>query len=185
MIQFYRFAIKSRSICAAIAVLSLIVSTTQLVSQENKRKESKGFPKLNLRELRIPDSKDKKISCVIDFDVESEAGPVALSVEQFSFLIAEKDKPFHFIFQGKPELVELETAVFVASKDNSITIKLETNVDRHDQTLKWSLLPDGDYVMIIKINSGRVAKFDYQWLGQTFSTALSFRLPGPQVVRKE
>jgi hypothetical protein len=140
-------------------------------------KSAMGSPQLRILEMEIPADDSEPVRLLVKFEVNSGEGPVALSINQLTAVVAEKNNPFKFLLRCNVISNDDGRKIFLFSKGKSIESKLEAFHERSLSHQKWSELPHGDYSLLLQINSGKKQEFDYQWLGQSFSSALRFKVP--------
>lgn len=142
-------------------VLLQAQSVTMMPGQRQYR-EAKSVPDLSVSAVQIPDDKSKPLEIALVFRRVGR-NPVALSQEQFSVSIFNKDEKE--VFFGKPIFPSDVPKVFTLARKKSITLRFGVLENHLDQKKYWNALPSGNYILRVYINSSKMRNFDYQWLG--------------------
>jgi len=113
---------------------------------------------------------------VVTFDLQTTGkGRFSIGLDQFWVLFSTDDEPFRFsgeaVFdKGTPKVINV-------SNKKGVTLTLRCKEDKHGRKQGWKNLPDGVYDLQVRLNSGKLLKFDYHWRGQTYSKEKVIRLP--------
>jgi hypothetical protein len=104
-------------------------------------------------------------------------GQLALNQEQFTVSISTKNKASWF--SAHAVFPELQPKNFLIVSGKPQVIKIQISKDRFGKKESWRQLPDGNYQIQVRLNSGKSKEFDFQWLGQTYSKSKNIKLPIP------
>ena len=166
--------------------IACLLAVMMMVSGQQPYRHTDSYPKLHITSVSIPTNKTEPLKIAVTISCVGPT-PIALSRDQFSVSISTERNPY--LYEGDAIFLSDFPEIFRLNSNENIALVLFTFRDRTSARKSWRTLPAGKYRLRIYVNSDKTFRFDYQWLGQTYSNdyMLQIKRRGAtqQVIRPE
>jgi hypothetical protein len=145
-------------------ICSISVSLNQIKTKDYLKTQS--YPSLKIKSVIKPKASSQPLQVTLEITAIGKT-PVALGQNQFSVRIFTDDEPCRFL--GNASFETNTAQIFKVEPQKPLIISMSASTNRLGKQEHWSDLPSGNYQLSVDVNSGKDQKFDYQWLGVSYT----------------
>ena len=161
---------KNLSVVFKLQIISIVFIFGGCKNQ-NGFKATDSLPVITIKSVNMPMMAKKPFEIVFEIKAKGTL-PVAIAGKDLEIVIQNNNNPWLFI--ATPYFPDSKSEIFIIQPGQPLLLKANVLADKMNKEKTWYNLPSGEYEIRVYAFSGKALKFDYQWLGQTYSNNYKF-----------